>query len=178
MQEKVFRSDADPLNEGDENDLDDEQDAEIKKLLSDHFDFTELIRRLPNLEELHLVYGVKGCGMNFDWNMFEFTKKDCQILSRCVQQCQTLRVLHLHRSKLDDIKVRMLIRDGLLDHPGLVELDLENNQIGDRTKTSSSFRTSSPDFSHRWMSSDCQTTQRPFDTRSIESLQQSHRPAR
>ena len=131
MQDQILQNDAD-FDDADENDLDDERDAEIKKPLSDHFDFTELIRRLPNLQELHIVYGVKNCGMNFDWNMFEFTKKDCQILSKCVQQCRTLRVLHLHRSKIDDLKVRMLIRDGLLDHPSLVELNLEQNQIGDR----------------------------------------------
>jgi Leucine-rich repeat (LRR) protein len=132
MQERVLPN-QNELDDVDDNELDDERDAEIKKTLSDHFDFTELIKRLPYLEELHLVYGVKNCGMNFDWNMFEFTKKDCQILSKCVQQCQTLRVLHIHRSKIDDVKVRMLIRDGLLKHPSLVELNLENNQISDRT---------------------------------------------
>lgn len=27
-------------------------------------------------------YRVKACGMNFEWNMFQFTKRDCQLLSK------------------------------------------------------------------------------------------------
>ena len=142
--------------------MNDGRDAEIKKPSSDHFDFTEVIKHLPNLQELHLVYGVKGCGMNFDWNMFEFTKKDCQILAKCIQQCKTLRVLHLHRSKVDDLKIRMLIRDGLLDHPSLVELELEHNQISERKFNKFLFLFSIDNhiypFVHRWMSSNCQIT--------------------
>ncbi|CAF0840849.1 unnamed protein product [Rotaria sp. Silwood1] len=132
VQDKILQNEDEFFDDDEENELNDGRDAELKKPLCDHFDFTELIKSLPNLEELHLVYGVKGCGMNFDWNMFEFTKKDCQILAKCVQQCKTLRVLHLHRSKVDDLRIRMLIRDGLLDHPTLVELNLEHNQISDR----------------------------------------------
>ncbi|CAF1278297.1 unnamed protein product [Rotaria magnacalcarata] len=132
MQDKILQNEDEFFDDDDENELNDGRDAEVKKPLCDHFDFTELIKFLPNLEEFHLVYGVKGCGMNFDWNMFEFTKKDCQILAKCVQQCKTLRYLHLHRSKVDDMRIRMLIRDGLLDHPTLVELNFEHNQISDR----------------------------------------------
>jgi hypothetical protein len=131
MQDKILQNEDEIYDDEEENELRDGRDAEIKKPLSDHFDFTELIKRLPNLEELHLVYGVKGCGMNFEWAMFEFTKKDCQILAKCVQQCKTLKVLHLHRSKIDNPKIRMLIRDGLLDHPTLEELNLEHNLISE-----------------------------------------------
>ena len=131
MQDQILQADGE-IEDAEENELDDDRESELRKPLSDHFDFTELVKRLPNLEELHLVYGVKNCGMNFDWNMFEFTKKDCQLLAKCVQQCKTLRVLHIHRSKIDDLKIRMLIRDGLLDHPTLEEFNLEHNQISDR----------------------------------------------
>jgi len=131
MQDKILQNEEEFFDDEEDAELRDGHDAEIKKPLSDHFDFTELIKRLPNLEELHLVYGVKGCGMNFEWAMFEFTKKDCQILAKCVQQCKTLKVLHLHRSKIDNQKVRMLIRDGLLDHPTLEELNLEHNLISE-----------------------------------------------
>ncbi|XP_069811565.1 dynein regulatory complex subunit 5 isoform X2 [Dendropsophus ebraccatus] len=40
-------------------------------------------------------------------------------------------VFRLHRSKVDDDKVRVLIKS-LLDHPTLVQLDLSHNQISDR----------------------------------------------
>jgi hypothetical protein len=132
IQDKILQNDEEVFEDDEEEaELQDGHDSEMKKTLCDHFDFTELIKRLPNLEELHLVYGVKGCGMNFEWGMFEFTKKDCQILAKCVQQCKTLKVLHLHRSKIDNSKIRMLIRDGLLDHPSLEELNLEHNLISE-----------------------------------------------
>lgn len=132
MKDKILQNEEEFFDDDEEKELHDDHDREIKKPLSDHFDFTELIKRLPNLEELHLVYGVKACGMNFEWTMFEFTKKDCQILAKCVHQCKTLKVLHLHRSKIDNPKIRMLIRDGLLDHPTLEELNLEHNLISER----------------------------------------------
>ncbi|CAF1144071.1 unnamed protein product [Adineta steineri] len=132
IQDRILQNDEEYFDDDEDNESPTDPDAELKKPLSDHFDFTQLIKRLPNLEELHVVYGVKSCGMNFEWSMFEFTKKDCQILAKSVQQCKSLRVLHLHRSKVDDLKIRMLVRDGLLDHPTLEELNFEHNSIGDR----------------------------------------------
>lgn len=97
----------------------------------DHFNFGPVLKMLPNLQELHLTYGVRDCGMNFEWNLFQFTARDCLQLAQCVAACKTLKVFRLHRSKVDDDKVRVLISH-ILDHPGLVELDLSNNLIGDR----------------------------------------------
>lgn len=172
MHDKILQNEEDAFDDDEENELNDGRDNELKKPLCDHFDFTELIKSLPNLEELHLVYGVKGCGMNFDWNMFEFTKKDCQILSKCVQQCKTLRVLHLHRSKVDDLRIRMLTRDGLLDHPTLVELNLENNQISDRKLNQSFLEFYSLCFIYiyRWMSCGCEIAQWTFAITSIKLM--------
>ncbi|XP_046381825.1 dynein regulatory complex subunit 5-like [Haliotis rufescens] len=97
----------------------------------DHFNFTPVLKALPNLEELHLTYGVKDCGMNFEWNLFQFTARDCLQLAECVAKCKTLKVFKLHRSKVDEDKVRVLISH-ILDHPSLIELDLSHNLIGDR----------------------------------------------
>ena len=58
----------------------------------DHFDFGLLLDRLSRLEELRLVYGVRGCGMNFEWNLFEFTLRDCEALARALKSCHTLKV--------------------------------------------------------------------------------------
>lgn len=58
----------------------------------DHFDFRNLLDKLPNLEELNVVYGVKGCGMNFEWNLFEFTFRDCEFLAKALHSCKTLQV--------------------------------------------------------------------------------------
>jgi len=97
----------------------------------DHFNFGPVLKMLPNLQELHLTYGVRDCGMNFEWSLFQFTARDCLQLSQCVAACKTLKVFKLHRSKVDDDKVRVLISH-ILDHPGMVELDLSHNIIGDR----------------------------------------------
>lgn len=58
----------------------------------DHFDFGMLLNKLTNLEELHLVYRVKQCGMNFEWNMFEMTDRDCESLAQALKSCETLKV--------------------------------------------------------------------------------------
>ncbi|KAJ3606267.1 hypothetical protein NHX12_025787 [Muraenolepis orangiensis] len=96
-----------------------------------HFDFGVLLHRLSRLEELRLVYGVRDCGINFEWNLFEFTLHDCESLAIALKSCQTLKILRLHQSKVEDERCRMLARH-LLDHPALRELDLSHNLIGDR----------------------------------------------
>ncbi|XP_013405345.1 T-complex-associated testis-expressed protein 1 [Lingula anatina] len=98
---------------------------------TDHFDFGPVLQKLPLLEEFRVTYGVRDCGMNFDWNLFQFTARDCLLLSKCIAACKTLKVLCLHRSKVDDDRVRVLISH-ILDHPSLEELDLSHNIIGDR----------------------------------------------
>jgi len=66
----------------------------------DHFDFNAVVPRLPFVEDLDLTYGVRDCGMNFDWSLFQFTTRDCRLLSECVAACRTLRSLKLQRSKV------------------------------------------------------------------------------
>ncbi|XP_075836820.1 dynein regulatory complex subunit 5 [Microtus pennsylvanicus] len=97
----------------------------------DHYQLESLVAGLKHLEELDLVYGVKDCGMNFEWNLFLFTFRDCHSLAATIKACHTLKVFRLTRSKVDDDKARILIRS-LLDHPALEELDLSHNLIGDR----------------------------------------------
>ncbi|KFQ25694.1 T-complex-associated testis-expressed protein 1, partial [Merops nubicus] len=96
-----------------------------------HYDLGVLITALPHLEELHLTYGVKDCGMNFEWSLFNFTHQDCCNLAAAVKMCHNLRVFKLTRSKVDDDKTKLLVRN-LLDHPCLVELNLSHNLIGDK----------------------------------------------
>jgi hypothetical protein len=114
-----------------EDDEEEEKEEVREQFECDHFDFNLIVPKLPNLEELHVSYGVRDCGMNFEWQLFEFTKRDCQMLSKCVSTCKTLRVLHLNWSKIDDDKIRLFISQ-ILDHPSLTELNLEHNLISDR----------------------------------------------
>lgn len=67
-------------------------DVYTKESSVDHFDFRILLDKLNNLEELQLFYGVKNCGMNFEWNLFQFTLRDCQSLAETVKSCKSLKV--------------------------------------------------------------------------------------
>ncbi|XP_006792651.1 dynein regulatory complex subunit 5 isoform X1 [Neolamprologus brichardi] len=115
----------------------------------DHFDFRILLGKLTNLEELHLVYKVKSCGMNFEWSMFEMTNRDCESLAKALKSCKKLKQRHaepkaflsrprdvishlfrLHLSHLEDKKCRLLVKY-LLDHTSLRTLDFSHNVIGD-----------------------------------------------
>ncbi|XP_059213160.1 dynein regulatory complex subunit 5 isoform X2 [Centropristis striata] len=97
----------------------------------DHFDFNILLDKLTNLEELHLVYRVKQCGMNFEWKLFEMTDRDCESLAKAIKSCKTLKLLRLHLSHIEDKKCRLLVK-WLLDHPSLRTLDFSHNVIGDQ----------------------------------------------
>ncbi|XP_041878889.1 dynein regulatory complex subunit 5 [Corvus kubaryi] len=113
------------------NDLaDTEEDANFNEAYTHHYDLKDLITALPHLEELHLTYGVKSCGMNFEWSLFNFTEQDCFSLAAAVKMCHNLKVFKLTRSKVDDDKIKLLARN-LLDHPCLLELDLSHNLIRD-----------------------------------------------
>ncbi|XP_068921863.1 dynein regulatory complex subunit 5 [Petaurus breviceps papuanus] len=118
-----------PIQEMDQSDSASETELEESNI--DHYQLGELVAGLRRLEELDLVFGVKDCGMNFEWNLFLFTTRDCLSLASTIKACHTLKVFRLTRSKVDDEKARVLIRS-LLDHPSLTELDLSHNNIGDR----------------------------------------------
>ncbi|XP_072133799.1 dynein regulatory complex subunit 5 [Mobula birostris] len=96
----------------------------------DHFDFSILLNKLPFLEELSVTYGVKDCGMNFEWNIFQFTYQDCFSLAKAIHSCKSLKVLRLPCNGIDDERLRVIIKY-LLNHPSLIELDLSHNMIGD-----------------------------------------------
>jgi len=98
---------------------------------TDHIDFTPIFNSLSNLVEFRVTYGVKDCGMNFEWKLFQFTLKDCQAISKCLQGCKQLKLIEIHRSRIDCDKVRLIISH-LLDHPSLESLSFEQNLISDR----------------------------------------------
>ncbi|CAK6962733.1 dynein regulatory complex subunit 5 [Scomber scombrus] len=120
-----------PQKEDDEYGSDLASDNEYDGPSIDHFDFSILLDKLTSLEELHVVYQVKQCGMNFEWKMFEMTDRDCESFAKALKSCKTLKVLRLHESQIEDKKCRLLVKH-LLDHPSLRELDFSHNLIGDR----------------------------------------------
>ncbi|XP_008395713.1 T-complex-associated testis-expressed protein 1 [Poecilia reticulata] len=95
-----------------------------------HFDFAIVLAELIHLEELHLVYTIKQCGMNFEWTMFQITDRDCRALTIAFKGCKALKVLRIRQSQIDDKKCRPLLRC-LMDHPTLIELDFAHNILRD-----------------------------------------------
>lgn len=77
----------------DEDASDAESDAGLDEPSMDHFDLSMLAPRLCHLEELHLTYDVKDCGMNFEWNLFEFTYRDCCSLANALKSSPALKVI-------------------------------------------------------------------------------------
>ncbi|XP_028997542.1 dynein regulatory complex subunit 5 isoform X2 [Betta splendens] len=120
-----------PEKEEEKNSSDLASDYEVETPSMDHFDFSILLDKLTCLEKLHLVYRVKQCGMNFVWNMFEMTDRDCESLAKALKSCKTLKVLKINQSNINDNLCRRLVKN-LLDHPSLRELDFSHNLIGDR----------------------------------------------
>ncbi|CAK8692429.1 dynein regulatory complex subunit 5-like [Clavelina lepadiformis] len=97
----------------------------------DHFEFGTVMEKLPHLEEFRITYGVRDCGMNFEWSLFQFTQRDCLLLAKSIKSCKQLKCICIHKSKVDDSKVRVLVSH-FLDHPSLTEVDFSHNCIGDR----------------------------------------------
>ncbi|NXN15006.1 DRC5 protein, partial [Indicator maculatus] len=120
-----------PVQVDQKEERDDPSDFGFSEVSMHHYDLGALITALPHLEELHLTYGVKDCGMNFEWKLFNFTHQDCCNLAAAVKMCHNMKVFKLTQSKVDDEKTKLLVCN-LLDHPCLVELNLSHNLIGDK----------------------------------------------
>ena len=97
----------------------------------DHFDIGIALKHLPKLRKLSVVYQVRNVGMNFDWSLFQFTRRDCTFLARGLEKCSNLVELRITKSCLDDYRARVLYKY-LKSHTGLKVLDLSFNKIGDR----------------------------------------------
>ena len=67
---------------------------------TDHFDFNDIFKDLPELRTFCVVYGVRDCGMNFEWNLFQFTTRDCLQLSKCIATTKHLTSFTITRSKV------------------------------------------------------------------------------
>lgn len=93
------RRDVEEVEGGEEEGQEEEEaylelgsEADRDEPCRDHFDFSVLLHRLTNLEELHVVYQVKNCGMNFEWSLFGMTPGDCESFGRALESCRTLKV--------------------------------------------------------------------------------------
>ncbi|RZC36889.1 hypothetical protein BDFB_004457 [Asbolus verrucosus] len=103
---------------------------------TDHINFHPIFKGLPDIEEFEVVYANFSQGMNdvsdkFNWNMFKLSVADCQRLGRSIHHLKSLRVLRIHRSKLEDAHARALMQ-GFIKNETVEELDLSHCLIGDQ----------------------------------------------
>uniref|UniRef100_A0A8C6ZIA5 Uncharacterized protein n=1 Tax=Nothoprocta perdicaria TaxID=30464 RepID=A0A8C6ZIA5_NOTPE len=113
----------DQKEEEEEEDFDDSgSDLELSEVSMHHYDLGVLITALPHLEELDLTYGVKDCGMNFEWNLFNFTYQDCSNLAVALKKCHNLK----------DGGKQLL--EGLMDNNILTEFDLRLAEVGQESE--------------------------------------------
>uniref|UniRef100_H2SNV0 T-complex-associated-testis-expressed 1 n=1 Tax=Takifugu rubripes TaxID=31033 RepID=H2SNV0_TAKRU len=132
--------------EGEEMYLDLESEPDHDGPYLDHFDFNIVLHKLPNLEELHLVYQVKNCGMNFEWSLFEITDRDCESLGKALKSCLTLKVNATqalsHNGTLLSLNLRLnclqdeggeAIAGALLRNDSLCHLHLGANELTGHT---------------------------------------------
>uniref|UniRef100_A0A8C9M7C0 T-complex-associated-testis-expressed 1 n=1 Tax=Panthera tigris altaica TaxID=74533 RepID=A0A8C9M7C0_PANTA len=97
-------------------------EAEVEEPATDHYQLEDLVAGLSHLEELDLVYGVKDCGMNFEWNLFLFTYRDCHSLAATIKACHTLK----------DGGKQLL--EGMSDNRTLLEFDLRLSDVAQESE--------------------------------------------
>ncbi|ORX67365.1 RNI-like protein [Anaeromyces robustus] len=105
---------------------------ELKKTdpLPDHTNIKLILSKLKNVEELSLYYGVKNCGLNFEWKYYGMTINDCINLHDALKNNNTLQSLTITSSQIDDNRMKLLC-EVLLDNRVLNHLDLSHNSISD-----------------------------------------------
>uniref|UniRef100_A0A2K5F7A0 T-complex-associated-testis-expressed 1 n=1 Tax=Aotus nancymaae TaxID=37293 RepID=A0A2K5F7A0_AOTNA len=97
-------------------------EGEMEEPAVDHYQLGDLVAGLSHLEELDLVYGVKDCGMNFEWNLFLFTYRDCHSLAATIKACHTLK----------DGGKQLL--EGMSDNKTLLEFDLRLSDVAQESE--------------------------------------------
>uniref|UniRef100_A0A2K6BE29 T-complex-associated-testis-expressed 1 n=1 Tax=Macaca nemestrina TaxID=9545 RepID=A0A2K6BE29_MACNE len=108
------------LRPGDQSDSGSE--GEMEEPTVDHYQLGDLVAGLSHLEELDLVYDVKDCGMNFEWNLFLFTYRDCHSLAAAIKACHTLK----------DGGKQLL--EGMSDNKTLLEFDLRLSDVAQESE--------------------------------------------
>ncbi|XP_050308490.1 dynein regulatory complex subunit 5-like [Anthonomus grandis grandis] len=96
----------------------------------EHLNMIPIFKKLQNIQELDITFGMKNVGEDFTWDMFEVSHADVQKLSKAILELQSLKILRIHRSNLDFKHCQILIRT-LVKCFTVEVLDLSHCQIGD-----------------------------------------------
>lgn len=105
---------------------------EIPEILPcDHINLEPIFRRLQNVQELVIKFGMNNVGESFQWNMFRVSIDDAKHLAAAIVNLKTLRVLDLHASNIEDKHLQILAQE-LIKVDTLEELSMKNCLIEDQ----------------------------------------------
>ncbi|KAJ9578249.1 hypothetical protein L9F63_005519, partial [Diploptera punctata] len=95
-----------------------------------HINLEPFIKGLCNLEELHIMFGVRNCGMDFAWNLFKFSIVDCRNIGLGLDSAKSIKLFRIHRSMLYDTHVAVLMQH-VVKNSNITKLDFSHCRIGD-----------------------------------------------
>lgn len=97
----------------------------------DHIDFEPIFKKCQRIDEFDLVFGMNNVGEKFEWRMFSVSIDDCDRLGRAILNLKLLKILRIHRSKIEDLHCQALVR-GLVSNTTIIELELSHCRIGNQ----------------------------------------------
>ncbi|VDD74543.1 unnamed protein product [Mesocestoides corti] len=129
---KLKAKEVRPRSASSQADSDNEESEEVVETSPriDHLDLGFVIAKLTQMTHLSVQYTIRNVGLDFEWEHFQFTRRDCISFSKAVKAHTSLSVLQLVNSRVDCEKCRVLVGH-LLDHPSLKVLNLSHNLISD-----------------------------------------------
>jgi Ran GTPase-activating protein (RanGAP) involved in mRNA processing and transport len=101
----------------------------INQLLS-HVDLAQVLGEFSHLSALHLTYGARKLGMDYDKALFGMNHADAMTLSKFVRRSDTLTTLRLVENVLNDESIQILM-SGFQQNYTITSLDLSHNRIDD-----------------------------------------------
>lgn len=96
----------------------------------DHIPLEPILRKLYNLQELALVFGLNGLEEKYEPRYFEFSLNDCKSLCRGLRDLKHLKIFRINRSNLDCSKLKYIL-ENLVKIESIEELDFNHCKVGD-----------------------------------------------
>ncbi|CAG4978164.1 unnamed protein product [Parnassius apollo] len=113
----------------DENSIADTCVYSVPKLY-DHIPLEPVLKKLYNLQEISLVFGVSNLEDGYLPRYFEFSINDCESLCKGLKDLVNLKIFRINRSNLDCSKVKVILQN-LVKKETIEELDFNHCKIGD-----------------------------------------------
>ncbi|XP_013135351.1 PREDICTED: T-complex-associated testis-expressed protein 1-like isoform X1 [Papilio polytes] len=113
----------------DPNTVEDNCEFSVPKLY-DHIPLEPVLRKLYNLQEISLVFGLNNLGDEYLPRYFEFSIQDCESLCRGLEHLNHIKTIRINRSNLDCSKVKVILQN-IVKKETIEELDFNHCKIGD-----------------------------------------------